>query len=164
MLSTKRKASIDTIRPAKKVIIEKTEEIDGLKSENEYLKTEINRLNCGSKKLPVPDKHHCKEWMKICCIENSGEQHVDDLRKKQAHRSYVAYCNSVRARPAGSGKDFPRILLECGHPVTNAGEGRGGNQQKVTGLRFNPATVETTIGGKDCNRKEWVKFVKLKNR
>ena len=86
MLSTKRKASIDTIRPAKKVIIEKTEEIDGLKSENEYLKTEINRLNCGSKKLPVPDKHHCKEWMKICCIENSGEQHVDDLRKKQAHR------------------------------------------------------------------------------
>jgi len=89
--ATKRKASIDTIRPAKKVIIEKTEEIDGLKSEIDCLKTEINRLkteinrlNCGSKKLPVPDKHHCKEWMKICCIENSGEQHVDDLRKKQA--------------------------------------------------------------------------------
>ena len=114
------------------------------------------------KKMAVPDEHLFGLWMEECCLKEGGEQHVDDLRKKQAYASYAAFCYSVGASPAGPTHDFPRMLGVSGHPVTNAGDGRAGNQQKVTGLRFNPATVETKVGGEDCNGKEWVEFVKNK--
>ena len=52
----------------------------------------------------------------------------------------------MRARPAGSGKDFPRILLEYGHPVTNAGEGRGGLRVGSIGFKNDDVTIFWEIG------------------
>lgn len=103
-----------------------------------------------------------KDYMEhYMCKEESGRPHVNDIRKKQAYECYKTVCVSIGVKPVGSGKDFPRMLADYGHSVQTVGY--GGNQQRVTGLRFNPDTVETKVGGTDCNGKEWLQFVSLKN-
>jgi hypothetical protein len=117
----------------------------------------------------VETKQSLDFWMKKLMMKSSQSpedgQSPDDIRGCEGFKSYNACCEYNKAPAAAHKSQFKQYLEDCGHKCTKRGHGRTGGNYQITGLRFNPSTVETKMAQYifgNGKKRPYLKFVKIK--